>query len=161
MTAVSPDDEHSHFPTYLPDGRLVYVSEHITLDQSWTDLWALPPGAEGTRTELVGGIKAQGPFELSPNAQELLFASPRSGNFEIYAVTLDEAGKVALGQRPETGRDADTPVAPSAAAAAAKSPSSGPTAPLEGPLPYLAGLVAVALVGVGIEMLVRARRIRG
>lgn len=154
-TAVSPDDERSHFPLYLGDGRLVYVSEHITLDQSWTDLWALPPGDNATRDELVSGVQAQGPFEISPDGRQLLFASPRSGNFEIYAVTLDEAGKAALGQRL---------AAPSefGAAAALSSPVAvrRDTGPFGESAPYLLGIAALGLIGLGLELLVRARRAR-
>jgi hypothetical protein len=152
---VSPDDERSHFPVFLADGRLVYVSEHITLDQSWTDLWALPPGENVARAEVVGGVQAQGPFELSPDGRELLFASPRSGNFEIYAVTLDDAGKAALAERVVRGAGGEPASIPPGAAAAARVTQG----PLGESTPYLLGIGAIALVGVGIELLVRARRL--
>lgn len=158
-TAVSPDDERAHFPLFLGDGRLVYVSEHITLDQSYTDLWALPPAEGAARTEIATGVLAQGPFELSPDGRELLFASPRSGNFEIYAVTLDEAGKAALAQPPERPSAGETGQQnPSAAVPATR--SGGTAGPLGESTPYLLGLAAVALVGIGVELLVRARRSR-
>ncbi len=103
---VSPVGENSHFPIFLGDGRLSYVTEHISLDESWTDLWAVRPDVDAPRTEIARKIKAQGPFALSQDGRELLFASPRSGHFEIYAVTLDEQGKAALTLRPdETLRD--------------------------------------------------------
>jgi len=158
-TVVSPDDERSHFPVFLPDGRLVYVSEHITLDQSWTDLWALPPGANAARTEVVGGIQGQGPFELTPDARELLFASPRTGNFEIYAVTLDDAGKAALAQRLVRGTDTEPPTL-TAAAAASAARAKASQGPLGESMPYLLGIAAIALIGVGIELFVRARRVK-
>jgi TolB protein len=156
-TSVSPGDERAHFPIYLADGRLVYISEHITLDQSWTDLWALPPEANGARTEVVSSVQAQGPFELSPDGRQLLFASPRSGNFEIYSVTLDDAGKAALAQRLVQGREGDdaATVTAAAASAARAGRSSGPFGENA---PYLLGLLAVGLIGVGIELVVRARR---
>jgi TolB protein len=155
-TAVSPDDERAHFPAYLADGRLVYVSEHVTLDQSWTDLWAQPPGANAARTEVVGGVQAQGPFEISPDGRQLLFTSPRSGNFEIYAVTLDDAGRAALAERVVRGAGGEPATIPPAAAAAARS-SQGP---LGESTPYLLGIGAIALIGVGVELLVRARRLK-
>ncbi len=158
-TAVSPDDEHAHFPLYLADGRLVYTSEHITLEQSWTDLWALPPDDPSARTKLVGDVQAQGPFELTSDGRALLFASPRSGNFEIYAVTLDDAGKTALAQAAaRASGGADASVTPAAAEAARQGTWPGP---LGGSTPYLLGLAAVGLVGLGIELLVRARRMPG
>jgi len=102
-TAISPDDERSHFPAYLSDGRIAYVTEHVSLEQAYTDLWAFDPDRSGPRSEIVRNVQAQGPFALTPDAQQLLFASPRTGNFEIYAVTLDEAGKAALAAKLQAG----------------------------------------------------------
>lgn len=153
--AVSPADERAHFPIYLSDGRLFYVSEHITLDQSWTDLWSQPAAEGAARSAVVTGVQAQGPFEISRDGQQLLFASPRSGNFEIYGVTLDEAGKAALAERVVRGKGgAEASITP-AAAAQAKKQDAGPFGEST---PYLLGIVAIALVGAGIEFFARARR---
>lgn len=100
--AVTPDGERSHFPVFLSSGQLIYVTEHLSLDQSWTDLWLQDPEAGAPRDQIAQGILAQGPFEFSSDGQQLLFASPRSGNFEIYAVTLDAAGKTALATNPNS-----------------------------------------------------------
>lgn len=154
--AISPDDERAHFPMYLSDGRLVYVSEHITLDQSWTDLWLQPEQPNTARTPLVQGVQAQGPFELSRDAQQLLFASPRSGTFEIYAVTLDEAGKAALAER--TVRGQGTVHSQVALSASAQRPSW--PGPFGDSTPYVLGLVAIGLIGLSVELFVRARRAR-
>lgn len=155
-TAVSPQGEHAHFPTYLADGSLVYVSEHVTLDQSWTDIWALPPGSDTARTAVASRVQAQGPFELSPDGHKLLFSSPRNGSFEIYVVTLDAAGKAALAEL-TTAASSSAP-SPTARTQAAQ-PLSWP-GPFGASTPYLLGLVAVGLVGLGVELLVRARRMR-
>ncbi len=98
--AISPDGERSHFPVFLASGQLIYVTEHLSMDQSWTDLWLQQPDAAAQRDQIAQGILAQGPFEFSSDGSQLLFASPRSGNFEIYAVTLDDAGKIALATNP-------------------------------------------------------------
>src|SRR5207302_174527 len=46
-TPISPADERSRRPVYLPDGRIGYVTEHVSQDQSWTDRWTgLPSNAE-------------------------------------------------------------------------------------------------------------------
>lgn len=157
-TAVSPQGEHAHFPAYLADGRLVYVSEHVTLDQSWTDIWALAPGSDTARTEVASRVQAQGPFEISPDGRQLLFASPRNGSFDIYVVTLDAAGKAALAaQTAAAGSGATQPTAPAAAEASRGSSWPGP---FGASTPYVLGLAAVGLVGLGIELLVRARRMR-
>ena len=150
---ITPVDERSHFPVYLPDGSLVYVSEHVTIDQSWTDLWMVDPNAANTidaRTAVAGQIQAQGPFGLSNDVRQLLFASPRSGNFEIYSVTLDAAGKAALAAKPER-------ISPDLSSAESKAVDKGFRLP-DTPEPYVlaAGLLAFAVVGV--ESIVRARR---
>ncbi len=98
--AISPDGERSHFPVFLANGQLIYVTEHLSMDQSWTDLWLQQPDAAAQRDQIAQGILAQGPFEFSADGSQLLFASPRSGNFEIYQVTLDDAGKAALATNP-------------------------------------------------------------
>ena len=95
---ASVDDPtgRSHFPEYLSDGRLAYVTEHINPGQSWTDIWALAPGSGQPPTALLQDVQVQGPFEISPDGQKLLFASPRNGNFDIYVATTDAAGQNAL-----------------------------------------------------------------
>jgi Tol biopolymer transport system component len=95
-TAITPDGERSHWPVFLSNGQILYITEHLSLDQTWTDLWLQKPDTTTQRDQFAQGILAQGPFEFSSDGQQLLFASPRSGNFEIYAVTLDDAGKAAL-----------------------------------------------------------------
>jgi hypothetical protein len=95
---ASVDDPtgRSHFPEYLADGRLAYVTEHINPGQSWTDIWTLTPGANQPPTAMLQDVQVQGPFEISPDATKLLFASPRNGNFDIYVATIDQAGQDAL-----------------------------------------------------------------
>jgi len=150
---ITPADERSHFPIYLPDGSLVYVSEHVTIDQSWTDLWMVDPNAANTvegRTAVAGQIQAQGPFELSTDARQLLFASPRSGNFEIYSVTLDAAGKAALATKPER-------ISPDLSSIASKPEEDGFKLPSTAE-PYILALGLLAFAVVGVESIVRARR---
>lgn len=150
--SISPDGERSHFPVFLADGRLVYVTEHVSQEQSYTDLWTVVPDRGTSREALAQGVQAQGPFALSADGRELLFASPRSGNFQIYAVTLDDAGKAALAERRKSGREFEAgPVTPGAQQGA-----SGPALP-EG-WPFLVGLGAVALLLGGIELAHRMRR---
>ena len=95
---VSHDDPtgRSHFPLYLADGRLAYVTEHINPGQSWTDIWAITPGSGQPPAALLQDVQVQGPFEFSPDGQTVLFSSPRNGNFDIYVATLDASGKEAL-----------------------------------------------------------------
>jgi hypothetical protein len=111
---VSVDDPtgRSHFPMYMADGRLAYVTEHINPGQSWTDIWAITPGSTQQPVALLQDVQVQGPFDFSPDGQKLLFSSPRNGNFDIYVATLDASGKEALKKL-----SSDTELAPALAAA--------------------------------------------
>jgi len=143
---ISPDDERSHFPVFLADGRIVYVTEHVTANQSYTDLWVVDPNdTSATRTELAQNIQAQGPFELNKDGTELLFFSPRTGNFEIYSVTLDAAGKAALQEK--------------AAISTGFGVTRTPTTPAASVLPFqvtpeLVVLGVLALMAIALELTV-------
>lgn len=151
QTPISPPDERSHFPVYLPDGGLVYVTEHISQDQSWTDLWLVDPNSSTPRSEVATQVQVQGPFEFSADASQILFASPRTGNFEIYAVTLDAAGKAALATKPERINPDQVAQVPQASG---QNSFGLPTKPE----PYLLAFGLVALGAVAVEALARRRR---
>ncbi|MDP9283196.1 MAG: hypothetical protein M3P38_13965, partial [Chloroflexota bacterium] len=131
---------------FLADGRLVYVTETVTAIQSYTDLWIVDPNNMTTaRTELAQNIQAQGPFELNKDGTELLFFSPRTGNFEIYSVTLDAAGKAALAEK--------------AAISTGFGITRTPTTPQSSTLPFqvtpeLVVLGVLALMAIGLELTV-------
>ena len=147
-TAITPDNERSHFPVFLANGQVLYVTEHISLDQSWTDLWLQQPAATTQRDQLAQGILAQGPFEFSSDGTQLLFASPRSGNFEIYAVTLDAEGKAALAKN-LNAIGATAPVAS----------STGPLLPGMSTEAYIfLGIALFALVAEVMYRILRRRR---
>lgn len=148
--AITPDGERSHFPTFLASGQVLYITEHLSLDQSWTDLWRQDPAAGAQRDQIAQGILAQGPFEFSKDGSQLLFASPRSGNFEIYAVTLDDAGKAALASNPNA---VTVSKAASGASAGIKIPGMSTEAYI------LLGVAMFAVVGeVGLRVVRRRRR---
>jgi Tol biopolymer transport system component len=187
---VSADDPtgRSHFPLYLKDGRLAYVTEHINPGQSWTDIWAIVPGSGQQPDALLQDVQVQGPFEFSPDGQKLLFASPRNGNFDIYVATLDAAGKDALKKLSSqtdlspalaaaghptglstTGQTVPAQQAasssgvittqPSAAAAPPTSNSTSGTGILPaGVSPYVLALAGLAVVWAGVEGVMIARR---
>ena len=145
-TPISPAGEKSHFPVFLADGRIVYVTETVSPSQSYTDLWIVDPNnTTVARTELAQNIQAQGPFELNKDGTELLFFSPRTGNFEIYAVTLDAAGKAALAEK--------------ASVPTGFGVTRTPTSPTSSVLPFqvtpeLVVLGVLALLAVGLELTV-------
>ena len=164
---ISVDDPtgRSHFPQYLRDGRVAYVTEHINPGQSFTDIWAVVPGANQA-TALAQEVQVQGPFEISPDAQKVLFASPRNGNFDIYVATLDAAGRDALktlSSQTELSPALATPVTVAAA------PVAPNTLPAETGIlpsavsPYVIALAALAGVWVIVEgaMIVRRRARKG
>jgi len=148
-TAITPDGERSHFPVFLSNGQVLYITEHLSLDQSWTDLWQQDPTAGAQRDQIAQGILAQGPFEFSKDGTQLLFASPRSGNFEIYAVTLDDAGKQALATNPNA-----VTVVGSAAGASAGVKLPG----LSAEAYVLLGIALFAVIGEVALRIVRRRR---
>jgi len=175
---ISPDDPtgRSHFPEYLMDGRLAYVTEHVNPGQSWTDIWAVSPGANQPPAALLQDVQVQGPFEFSPDGQKLLFASPRNGNFDIYVATLDTAGQAALktlsGQTDlspalaaaghpagvsTSGQTGSASIAPVAAAPNTTSSTETGILPA-GVSPYVAALAGLALVWGAVEGVVIARR---
>jgi Tol biopolymer transport system component len=98
LQRISPEAEagSSHFPIYLADGRLLYVTEHITPGQAWTDIWSVRPDGAEPRQPLMQDVQAQGPFAISADGQWLLFSSPRGGNFDIYRVPLTTEGQEAM-----------------------------------------------------------------
>jgi Tol biopolymer transport system component len=176
---ASQDDPtgRSHFPMYLSDGRLAYVTEHINPGQSWTDIWAVTPGSNLPPVPLLQDIQAQGPFDLTPDGQKLVFASPRNGNFDIYVVTLDASGQAALKKR-----SSETELAPALAAAghpaglstsAQATPGVQPLMPAPGTpaggtgmlpdginpyIPYIMALGGLAVIWVLVEGVTIARR---
>lgn len=88
---VVADGEDNHFPWFLPDGRLGYVTEHIEPSSAWTDAWALDLKT-GQRSLLQGRMSMQGPVEWSNDQTKILFHSPRAGNFDIYLIDLNALG---------------------------------------------------------------------
>jgi Tol biopolymer transport system component len=164
LQRASPDGRggSSHFPAYLADGRLLYVTEHITPGRAWTDVWAVQPDAPDQPRPVLQDVQAQGPFDFSPDGTTMLFASPRAGNFEVYAVELNDAGKQALKDSSTTVEATPAPLAqPAAAQPVAPAPSAA--APVErgpGATVYLLALMVVGLVWGAVELMVFSRRRR-
>ncbi len=174
---VSQDDPtgRSHFPAYLADGRLAYVTEHINPGQSWTDVWAVMPGSGQPASALLEDVQVQGPFEFSPDGQKVLFASPRNGSFDIYVANLDANGAEALKRV-----SSDTELAPALAAGhptqvplpqAAGAPGNAAVAPVaaapnagatgiipDGISPYVLALVGLAVAWGVVEAVIITRR---
>ena len=83
--------KHHHFPTWTQDGKLLFLSEHITDRQEpVNDVWVMD--ADGNNaTVLFPDIPHGGPFYWSPDGSATIaFHSPRAGNFDIYLVVLGQ-----------------------------------------------------------------------
>jgi len=135
----------SHFPWFLEDGRLAYVSEHVESTTAWTDAWTVDLKT-GQRNLLQDYMALQGPLEWNREMSRVIFHSPRSGNFEIYMIDLSVPGGNEVLQ--------GTPVPAAAVSLATPAPYvSGPVATRGAasdavdPLALAAGL-AVTLVAV-------------
>jgi Tol biopolymer transport system component len=145
------DGGRSHFPAYLPDGRLMYVTEHVTPGRSWTDVWAVWPGGPEPREAVLRDVPAQGPFEFSSDGQRMLFSSPRSGNFDIFLVPLTPEGKAAL-----KVQSADAEPAPALGArlpgqeAETRAPASSRGSTPAGGSPLSASVFLLGLAGIGV-----------
>lgn len=140
--AVVDDGEDNHFPWFLPDGRLGYVTEHVQPgNKAWTDAWVydLKTGQKGLMQEQIA---MQGPFEWSNDVSRVLFHSPRSGNFNIFVIDLNAPGGIdALQGKLTTPAVVPSPAAPVPVAAEAK--------PLDSIIPYL-GISAVMVLAISI-----------
>ena len=93
VSAASVEDHIAFWQLIKRAGRLPDIAIFSI------DHWALARSQEEVRWLGEEGVD-QLSGEFSPDGSQLLFASPRSGNFEIYAVTLDDAGKTALSTNP-------------------------------------------------------------
>ena len=87
------DGETNHFPWFLADGRLAFITEYIPprYSASWTNAWANNLET-GERTLLLEHMCMQGPMDISADNSEVLFASPRGGHFDVYLINLSVPG---------------------------------------------------------------------
>ncbi len=151
--------EISHFPRFLPDGRLVYIEEHITATEAWVDVWAIPPSGNRPRELLLEKVRIQGPLEMSPDGNRLLFHSPRNGSFDIYLADLTAPGAREALQVQLAGRSVEDDQIPSLSAGTS-SPSllsDGALIALQVLLYITAGFGA-AFAAVRLAQLYRLRR---
>jgi Tol biopolymer transport system component len=93
MTQITDGVEHTHFPWYLPDGRLAWVVEYIQQGGgAYTDVVAADPARPTATQVLLKNVSVQGPYEISADGQRVLFHSPRAGNFDIYVADTAASG---------------------------------------------------------------------
>jgi TolB protein len=139
---VVDDGQDNHFPWFLPDGRLAYITEHVQPgNKAWTDAWVydLKTGEKGLMQEQMA---MQGPFEWSNDITRVLFHSPRNGNFNIFVIDLNAPGGLDALQ----GKTIAPAAVPSPAFTA---PVNAEAKPQDSTLPYLI-IVAVLALAVSI-----------
>lgn len=106
MTQITDGLEHTHFPWYLPDGRLAWVVEYIQQGGgAYTDVVAEDLANPGPTQKLLQNVSVQGPYEISPDGERVLFHSPRSGNFDIYVADTAASGGLEALQQPRATAD--------------------------------------------------------
>lgn len=143
---IIADEEHNHFPWFMPDGRLGFITEHVQpAGKAWTDAWAYDLKSE-KRTLLQGQMSLQGPVEWSNDYTKVLFHSPRGGFFDIYLIDLSAPGGVdALQGNPIPIDQAGTAASPSSSALIPASSAQGIIASIIIGLVILGGLTVLAI----------------
>ncbi len=96
MRAIIDDGETNHFPWFLADGRLAFITEYVPpkYGAAWTNAWAYDLRT-GQRTLLQEHMSMQGPVDWNVDNSKLLFSSPRNGHFDIYLIDLNVDGGLA------------------------------------------------------------------
>jgi Tol biopolymer transport system component len=84
---VAADSDHHHFPWFMADGRIGFITEYIGPTRAWTEAWAYDLKTKQKQL-LQEQMSVQGPMEWSPDETRLLFHSPRTGNFDIFVIDL-------------------------------------------------------------------------
>jgi len=87
---LPPVGEKEHFPQWTAEGNIMFLSERITQDRDpVNDIWLME--ADGSNPRLLfEAVPHGGPLEFLAGGETVLFHSPRTGNFDIYATRLDQ-----------------------------------------------------------------------
>ncbi|OGO40753.1 MAG: hypothetical protein A2Z04_09040 [Chloroflexi bacterium RBG_16_57_9] len=142
---TGPDEDY--FPTWTPDGRIVFMTERIGADKVWNDVRVInADGSQGVTlfTEVAHG----GPFYWSPDGNRIALHSQRGGaKFDIFVATLGKAP----GEQPAPAVEQAATAAPTLAAAVAE---KAPVAPQSAGAQWPAWLIPVAVLAAFVAFLV-------
>ncbi len=91
--AVIEDGETNHFPWFLKDGQLGFITEYVPpkYGAAWTNAWSYDLKS-GERTLIQEFMSMQGPVDWSADNSKVLFSSPRAGRFDVYLIDLKAPG---------------------------------------------------------------------
>ncbi|MCZ7573524.1 MAG: DPP IV N-terminal domain-containing protein [Ardenticatenaceae bacterium] len=138
LTRVTSGPEQDYFPTWTPDGRIIFMTERLGTERVWNDVRLI--NADGTQeTTLFSEVAHGGPFDWSPDGNRIALHSQLAGNdFNIFVATLgeppgdqptaetDEAASTAPEATESAVEQAAPPATPAVAApATAPPPASG------------------------------------
>lgn len=91
LIRVTNDPDQDYFPSWTPDGRIVFMTERVGADRVWNDVRVINvDGSQGTTlfTEVAHG----GPFYWSPEGNRIALHSQLTGDdFNIFVATIGEA----------------------------------------------------------------------
>ncbi len=156
---ITAGGEQEHFPTWMPDGKIIFLSERVTDKQEHVnDVWVIDADG-GNAAVLYSAIPHGGPLEFKPDGVTIAFQSPRAGNFDIYTTMLGQAAApTAVAQSTNAPGSADfTP--PSQPTIAPAATVAAPAAQADSlPAPALVGAIALVVIGGGLVALYLIRR---
>ncbi len=91
--AIIDDGETNHFPWFLVDGRLAFITEYVPpkYGAAWTNAWVYDLKTR-ERTLIQEFMCMQGPVDWSADNSKIVFSSPRNGRFDIYLIDLNAPG---------------------------------------------------------------------
>jgi hypothetical protein len=153
-----------HFPSWTPEGKILFLSERITDQQEHVNDILIIDADGQNAAVLYSGVPHGGPLEFRPDSATIAFQSPRAGNFDIYTTVLGQ-GPVAVevpGSNPSDDVEIVEPRAEptTAPVAPAATPASQAAASGAGGNPGIIAAIVAAVLGSGLVGLFLFRRSR-
>lgn len=147
LTRLTTDPDEDYFPSWTPDGRIVFMTERARAEKIWNDVRVI--NADGSQeTTLFTEVAHGGPFYWSPEGNRIALHSLRAGgDFNIFVATIGTAP----GAEPAAEFEQAPPEVEEAKASEAEEAGARVAAPwrLRGrAVPALAVIVVVASLGV-------------
>lgn len=146
LTRLTTDPGEDYYPSWTPDGRIVFMTERVAADKVWNEVRVIDVDG-GQETTLFTDVAHGGPFYWSPEGNRIaLHSQLASDNFDVFVATIGEPP----GEEPAPRAEEAAPqVKEAEAPAAEESPSA--TGALWRVWLEVVAVVAViaALVGLG------------
>ena len=124
LTRLTTDPSEDYFPSWTPDGRVVFMTERVGADKVWNDVQVINPDGS-QETTLFTQVAHGGPFYWSPEGGRIaLHSQIASDNFDVFVATLGEPPGEQPAPRGEEAEGAVPQVKGTEAPAAEESPSA-------------------------------------